>query len=190
MSNKDSKKVAIFLAPGFEETEATTPYDLLFRAGIPVDLISILSSKEVTSSHELTIRAKYILDEVDLEQYDMLVLPGGIPGMPNLKANQTLSKALTSFAEQGKQLAAICASPSILAELGLLKGKTATANPGFQSILVANGAKLTQTTVAVDGNIITSKGAGTSLDFGLALVRHYGGEKAVAEVKKGLAITD
>ena len=130
-------RVAVFVAPGLEEIEGLTVVDLLFRAGIPCDTVAITASRQVTSSHEVTIVCDRSIEDPDFsfDEYDLLVLPGGIPGTPNLRACEPLCAALRSFAEKGRPLAAICAAPSILAELGLLEGRRATSNPGFQHVL-------------------------------------------------------
>lgn len=182
------KKVAILFAPGFEEIEALTPRDLLFRAGIRSDLISITDNLQVTSNHEVTIVCDALLADTDLDQYDMIVLPGGIPGMPNLKAHDTVIASIKDFISNDKPVAAICASPSILAELGILEGKKATSNPGFHNVLVDHGATLLHDPVVIDGRIITSQGAGTSMDFALELVRYFAGDEAVAQVRKAVVL--
>lgn len=176
--------VALFLAPGCEEIEALTVADILFRAGIACDTISVAADRTVVSSHEVTIVAKKHIDEVELDAYDMLVLPGGLPGTPNLHANAKLVAALHAFAEAGRPISAICAAPSILAKEGLLAGRRATSNPGFQHVLAEQGAELVaDEPVVVDGNITTSQGMGTAIDFALEIVRRYQGDAGVADMK-------
>lgn len=184
-------RVAVFVAPGLEEIEGLTVVDLLFRAGIPCDTVAITASRQVTSSHEVTIVCDRSIEDPDFsfDEYDLLVLPGGIPGTPNLRACEPLCAALRSFAEKGRPLAAICAAPSILAELGLLEGRRATANPGFQHVLAERGAELVANDpVVVDGSLITSQGAGTAMLFGLEIVRHFLGDDAVARVAEGVVL--
>ena len=184
-------RVAVFVAPGLEEIEGLTVVDLLFRAGIPCDTVAITASRQVTSSHEVTIVCDRSIEDPDFsfDEYDLLVLPGGIPGTPNLRACEPLCAALRSFAEKGRPLAAICAAPSILAELGLLEGRRATANPGFQHVLAEHGADLVaDDPVVVDGSLITSQGAGTAMLFGLEIVRHFLGDDAVARVAEGVVL--
>ena len=111
-------RVAVFFADGCEEIEGLTVVDLLFRAGIPCDMVSVSGSYQVTSSHEVTFLCNKLISEVDINAYAMLVLPGGIPGTPNLAATDVLMQAVDTFAAQGKPLAAICAAPSIYAERG------------------------------------------------------------------------
>lgn len=178
------KNVALFLAPGCEEIEALTVADILFRAGIPCDTISVAEGREVTSSHNVTVIADKHIDDVELDAYDMLVLPGGLPGTPNLHANAKLMVAVHAFAEANKPLSAICAAPSIFAEEGLLKGRRATSNPGFQHVLAEQGAELVaDEPVVVDGNFTTSQGMGTAIDFGLEIVRRYKGDDEVERLK-------
>ncbi len=187
------KRVAVFFADGFEEVEAIAVVDLLFRAGIPCDMVSVSENLAVTSSREVTVVAdRTIYDEgFDFDAYDMLVLPGGIPGMPNLKACEPLGDALRKHAAEGRGVAAICASPSILAELGILAGKRATANPHFQQVLVDNGAQLEADAKAMrDGNVITSQGMATATWFGLEIVKYYVSDEVVERVKEGIVLMD
>jgi 4-methyl-5(b-hydroxyethyl)-thiazole monophosphate biosynthesis len=183
------KRVAVFIAEGLEEIEGLTIVDVLFRAGVSCDTVSITRERQVTSSHEVTIVCdRTIFDEgFSFDDYDLLVLPGGIPGTPNLRACAPLCEALVSFSSRGADIAAICAAPSILAELGLLKGRRATANPGFQHVLSEHGAELVaDEPVVVDGNLVTSQGAATAMDFGLELVRRLAGDEAASHVAEGV----
>ena len=184
-------RVAVFVAPGLEEIEGLTVVDLLFRAGIACDTVAITASRQVTSSHEVTIVCDRSVEDAgfSFDEYDMLVLPGGIPGTPNLRACEPLCAALRDFAAAGRPLAAICAAPSILAELGLLAGRRATSNPGFQHVLAEHGAELVaDEPVVVDGSLITSQGAGTAMLFGLEIVRHFLGDEAVERVRTGVVL--
>ena len=184
-------RVAVFIAPGLEEIEGLTVVDLLYRAGIPCDTVAVTPEHEVTSSHEVTIVCKRsIADEgFSFDDYDMLVLPGGIPGTPNLRACQPLCDEVSARAGAGRPVAAICAAPSIFAELGLLEGRRATSNPGFQHVLSEHGVELLPNEpVVVDGNLITSQGAGTAMLFALEIVRHYLGDEAVERVRAGVVL--
>ncbi len=185
------RRVAVFVAPGLEEIEGLTVVDVLYRAGVPCDTVSVTDGREVTSSHEVTIVCdRSIADEgFSFDDYDMLVLPGGIPGTPNLRACEPLCSALVEFSRSGRALAAICAAPSVLAELGLLEGRRATANPGFQHVLAERGALLVpDEPVVADGGVITSQGAGTAMLFGLEIVRHFLGDEAVERVRDGVVM--
>ena len=185
------RRVAVLVAPGLEEIEGLTVVDLLFRAGIPCDTVAITPERAVTSSHEVTIVCgRSVADEgFSFDDYDMLVLPGGIPGTPNLRACPVLCDELVRRAEARRPLAAICAAPSILAELGLLEGHRATSNPGFQHVLAEHGATVVaDEPVVVDDNLITSQGAGTAMRFALEIVRHYLGDEAVERVSAGVVL--
>lgn len=161
-------KVGIFLADGFEEIEGLTVVDLLRRADIEIDMISITKQREVTGAHHIVILVDKLFEEVCLQSYDMLVLPGGMPGTKNLGAHEGLITLLKQFAKEEKNISAICAAPSILGDNELLKGKQAICYPGFEEKL--KGAVIEEKNVVVDGNIITSKGMGTAIDFGLAII--------------------
>ena len=174
---KTDLKTAIFFADGCEEIEGLTVVDLLYRAGIPCTKVSINPVPEVTSSHEITFRTDTTIDALDFDDYDMLILPGGVPGTPNLRACAPLMDQVVDFCKKGKQIAAICAAPGIFAELGLLKDVPATCNPTRDECLLENGAKLSHDQVVVSGNIITSRAMGTAIPFGLAIVAHYLGEE-------------
>ena len=170
---KTDLKTAIFFADGCEEIEGLTVVDLLYRAGIPCTKVSINDIPEVTSSHEVTFRTDTTIAELDFSEYDMLILPGGVPGTPNLRACDKLMEEVVSFHKEGKQIAAICAAPGIFAELGPLNGIPATCNPSRDDLLTENGAILKENKVVVSGNIITSRAMGTAIPFGLAIVEHY-----------------
>lgn len=188
---KTDKRVAVFFAEGFEEVEAIAVVDILYRAGIPCDMVSVTGEKHVTSSREVTVACgRSIEDEdFDFDAYDMLVLPGGIPGMPNLRACSPLCNALVRFADEGRGVAAICASPSILAELGILRGRRCTANPGFQDACAEHGGEVLAGERAVrDGNVITSQGMATATYFALEIVDYYLGKDAVDDVAEGIVL--
>lgn len=178
MSNNKKIKIALFLADGCEEIEALTVADLLYRADISCTTVSVTDSRDVVSSHNIHIVADTVIGELDFDAYDMLVLPGGMPGTTNLRACDALTAKLVEFAGSGKQVAAICAAPSVLAGLGLLQGKKASCNPSVEEKLIKGGALLSQDPVSVDGNIITSRSMGTAIPFGLEIVAHYQGREA------------
>ncbi|MBR2549576.1 MAG: DJ-1/PfpI family protein [Clostridiales bacterium] len=180
-------KVAVFIADGSEEVEAITPVDLLRRAKVEVDVVSIMPSLEIVASRNVKITADKLIDDINFDDYDLLVLPGGVKGTNNLNACDELKKQLVRFNEEGKGIAAICAAPTVLAGLGLLNGKRSTCNPGFWDELRANGADLVEDSKAVVcGNIITSQAMGTSVDFGLALVGYLCGEEAKEALKANI----
>ncbi len=160
-------KVNIFFATGYEEVEALTVVDLLRRAGIETDMISVMGDLNVTSSHNVTVKMDRLFEQAD-ENADMLVLPGGMPGTTNLAQHKGLADMINRFNEAGKYIAAICAAPTVYGKMGLLEGKNATCFPGMESDL--RGANKLTDKVVIDGNVITSRGLGTAIDFGLALV--------------------
>lgn len=178
------KQVAIFLADGFEEIEGLTVVDILRRAGIAIDMVSITDSRKVTGSHGIAVTADKVLSEVDFEALSMIVLPGGMPGTKNLEACEALMKQVDAFAKEDKYLAAICAAPSIYGHRGLLSGKRACCYPGFESHLT--GAKVTAAEVSVDGHMITSRGMGTAISFSLALTEIFCGKEKAEELSKGI----
>ncbi|MGN0368226.1 MAG: DJ-1 family glyoxalase III [Wujia sp.] len=159
-------KVNIFLANGFEEIEALTVVDILRRGGVEVSMVSVTGQLEVTGSHHITVKADCLFD--DMEAAEVLVLPGGIPGTPNLKAHEGLCALLRAHYEAGKMVAAICAAPTVFGALGFLEGRTATCFPGMEDGLA--GATHSTQKVVVDGNVVTSRGMGTAMDFGLKLL--------------------
>lgn len=177
-------KVCVFFAPGFEEIEALTVVDILRRAEIDVDMVSITGEKKVTGSHKITVEMDKLFEEVDFGQTDMLVLPGGMPGTKNLEAFEPLMKQVDAFYADGKYVAAICAAPSIFGHKGILKGKEACSNPSFESHL--EGADVKNSPAIVSGNVITSRGMGTAIPFGLAILEQLKGAEAVSLMKEKL----
>lgn len=178
-------KTVLFFAEGTEECEALLVADLLRRAGVDVTIASASGHKQLTGSHGIRIIADKLAEDVDFADVDLVVLPGGIPGTPNLAANKTVTTTCTAFAAAGKKVAAICAAPSILADLGLLKGKRATAYSSFQDKLT--GATVLDEEVVTDGNIITSYGLGGAIPFALELVRQLEGEAAAQHIQDAIA---
>ena len=187
MSNTVSdRKVALFLANGCETIEALPVADVLFRAGIPCTRVSVSSTPVVDTSHNVTVIADTTVDHLNWDEYDMLVLPGGIPGTPNLRACASLMKQVVRFHREGKMIAAICAAPSIFADLGLLKGVRAACNPSVEQILIDNGAELVRENAVTTGNIITSRAMGTAIPFALAIVEHYKGREAADQLGRNI----
>lgn len=177
-------KVGVFMADGCEEIEGLTVVDILRRAGIEVETISINGTDCVTSSHKVKFFTDTKEQLADYAAYDGIVLPGGMPGTLNLKANDTVQRVIREFFAQGKLVSAICAAPSILGEAELLKGRKATCHPGFEESLI--GAEYVEQPVAVDQNTITSRGMGTTIPFALEIVRYFMDDAAVAKVCQGL----
>ena len=161
------EKAYIFLADGFEEIEGLTVVDILRRAGVEIQMVSIMGRKELTGSHGIPVVADAVFEEVDFSDGTLFVLPGGMPGTKRLAAHGGLAALLKEKNAEGKRLAAICAAPSVLGGLGLLEGRRAACYPGFEGALT--GAKLTGAGVVTDGNITTARGLGYALDLGIEL---------------------
>ncbi len=178
------RKIGIFMANGCEEIEGLTVVDIVRRAGLDITMISISGSREVTSSHNVTFLADITKNDVDYNEFEGIVLPGGMPGTLNLGADETVIQVIRQFARERKLVAAICAAPSILGQEHILDGKNATCHPGFEDKLL--GAVWKKEPVVVDGNIITSRGMGTAIDFGLEIVRYFADEGTVEKLKKDL----
>ena len=181
--------VAIMLADGFEEVEALAVADVLYRAGVRSDLISVTDARHVTSSHGIRVVADLMLEDVDLSTYTVLFLPGGMPGTLNLKATPAIQTEVLRRSDESQPIAAICAAPSILAELGVLDGRHAPANPAFIKAIASGGAIVHENPVVADEFIMTSRGAGTALELGLELVRQLLGDEAAEEVSRGVVLT-
>jgi len=177
-------KVAIFLATGFEEIEALTVVDLLRRVHVDIDMVSITGEKRAIGSHGIVVETDKIINQLNFTEYDMLVLPGGMPGTLNLEACEVLMTQVDAFYQQDKWLAAICAAPSIFGHKGILNGRTACCYPGFEKDL--KGANVSMEPVCVDGTIITSRGMGCAIDFGLKIVELLLGEETSDGLAKGI----
>ncbi len=160
--------VYIHLATGFEEIEAITVVDILRRAGVEIKMISMEPSLEVNGAHGITIKGDLLYSQADYENCQMIIFPGGMTGTLNLLNHQPLMGTLKGFAKAGKYIAAICAAPMIFGKTGLIVGKNATIFPGMEEELI--GAKMANGNVVIDGNVVTSKGPGTAMEFAVALV--------------------
>ena len=180
------KTIFVFLADGFEEIEAITPIDVLRRAGLNVQTVSVMEEQIVAGAHGIPVVADKMFADIDLDNAEMLLLPGGLPGATNLDAHQGLSDMIMAFASEGKPLAAICAAPLVFGNRGLLQGKKVTCYPGFESYLT--GAEYTAALVETDGNFITAQGPGAAMDFAFAIVEKYCGIEKVNELKSGMMI--
>lgn len=160
----------MFFAEGFEEVEAIATLDVIRRAGIDVKSVGI-GAKEVTGSHGITVVCDMCEADVDVTEAEGIILPGGMPGTLNLQNSELVNGAIDYCAANGKLLSAICAAPLILGHKGLLKGKNAVCFPGFEEDLI--GATVSEKFVCMDGNIITAKGMGSAINFGLAIVEYF-----------------
>lgn len=167
------RKVAVLLAEGFEEIEALTVVDVMRRANITCDMISI-NSLDITGSHNIRVKADKVLG-ADIKEYDLIVLPGGMPGAKNLKEDNRVIEVVKWFNENDKFIGAICAAPIVLGKAGIIKGKNITSYPGYEDEL--DGCNyLEENNVVVDGNIITSRGPATTLEFSYKLLEVMGND--------------
>ena len=180
----EAKMITLMLAEGFEEVEAITVADLLRRADLPIQTVSITGKQEVTGAHGIPVKADLLFHNLEFEEVKMIILPGGMPGTTNLLDYEPLTDRLKQFAREGRPLGAICAAPMVFASCGILNGKKATIYKGMEEHL--HDAVYTDGNVVVDNNIITSKGPGTAMDFALALISFLAGEAKAEEVQNGL----
>ena len=176
-------RVMIPLANGFEEIEAFTVVDVLRRAKIKVDMVGVIGSV-IQSKHGVKVIVDRTLNQINPEDYDAIILPGGSPGYQNLGRSAKLMEILKTFNTQNKLIGAICGAPTILAKEGLLDDKRATVYPGFERMLAypRNGP------VVVDGNIITSQGPGTAMDFALKIVEKILNPAEAQRLRKELVV--
>ena len=173
----------MFLADGFEEVEAIATLDVIRRAKIDIETVGV-GSKNITGAHGVTVRCDIDTDEATFTGLDGVILPGGMPGTKNLLADNHVNKAIDYCYSQGKLVSAICAAPMILGVKGLLKGKEATCFPGFEGDL--EGAIISEKYYVTDGNIITARGMGSAINFGLEIVKYFKDEATANELKATL----
>jgi len=178
-------KVLVPLAQGCEELEAVTIIDLLRRAEVQV-ITASLDEKPIIASRGTRLLADTILDTVIDQDFDMVVLPGGLPGADNLNADQRIHKIVKNAADNGNYVAAICAAPKVLASAGLLKNKKVTAYPGVLEALDNNSFKITSSAVQKDGKVLTSRGPGTAMDFALEIISCLLGDEKRNQVESAL----
>jgi len=176
----------MFLGTGFEETEAIAPLDLLRRAGVEIMTVGI-NGKIVYGSHKIGVEADIELGEMDLTDLDMIILPGGLGGVASARASKEAMDALAFAWNNGKYVAAICAGPTVLADLGITDGKNATCYPGCEdgmgSAMIAENAAC-----VTDGKLITGTSAGCAIPFGLALVEALRGRETAEAIAKQIVI--
>lgn len=182
-----SKKVAVMLGEGFEPIEAIAPVDCMRRAGIEVELVSVMPSVQVKSAQGIVVEAEALDENMDLSTFDAIVIPGGGLGVDNLKKSDKLSKALVESMAVGRHVAAICAGPTVLNELGLLEGRKVTCYPGCEEGF-PQGVYLPGQSVVVDENLITASGPGQALEFGIAIVRALCGDDVADQVASSMLV--
>lgn len=165
--------IYVLLAQGFEEVEAIAPIDVMRRNGLSVKTAGV-GGTEICGAHSITVKADMDIEDIDPENVDGIILPGGMPGTTNLQKDETVNKLISYCNDNELLIATICAAPMILGQLGLLKGREAVCFPGFEEYL--SGADICDSPVAVCDHIITAKGAGAALEFGSAIVDYFSGQ--------------
>ncbi len=183
-NNKIMAKVYEFIANGSEEIEALTVVDVLRRAGVDTVTVSITGSKEVTMSHGVKIFCDTTIEDADLSDADMLLLPGGLPGATNLNEHEGVRRAMLQQWEKGGKVGAICAAPLVLGSLGILRGKKATCYPGFEYQMT--GAEYTADVFTVDGNVITGCGPAATLPYSYAILEMLGYGNEAVQLREGM----
>ena len=178
--------IYVFFADGFEEMEAFASVDILRRAGLKVEMVSVTPDEIVKGAHGVPVLCDKNIANCDFFDASLIVLPGGLPGATTLAECKELGNLILKFAEEKKPMAAICAAPMVFGKLGVLKGKKATCYPGFDKYL--EGAEYTGAMVERDGNIVTGKGPGSSIKFALALVELMVGKEKVKELEEDPAL--
>ncbi|MBP3322440.1 MAG: DJ-1/PfpI family protein [Clostridia bacterium] len=175
--------IYLFLAPGFEETEAICPLDLMKRGGLDVKTVAVGDTLTVTSTRGITVTADLLLKDLPEDAPEGVILPGGMPGADNLNIPQ-VHKHLHACHQKGGLVAAICAAPYVLGEQGLLQGKRAVCYPGFEDRLL--GATVENAPTVKDGTLLTAVGMGASVAFGLQIVAHFKGEQEAERIAKAI----
>jgi 4-methyl-5(b-hydroxyethyl)-thiazole monophosphate biosynthesis len=178
--------VYIHLAHGFEEIEAVTILDILRRGNVSAGFVAIGPDKRVMGAHNITVEADLLFEEANYETCEMILLPGGMPGTKNLASHGELVEKIKEFNLKGKLLGAICAAPMVFGQAGILDGRKATIYPGMEASI--SKAKHSMDRVVRDGNIITSRGPGTAMEFGLVVLEALQGKNVAEELRKDLVL--
>ena len=178
--------VYMLLGTGFEETEAIAPLDLLRRADIPVLTVGV-TGKTVYGSHNIGIEADILISQMDLTDLDMIILPGGLGGVASIRASREALEALRFAWDNGKFVAAICAGPTVLADLGITSGRQATCFPGCESGM-GDAVMVTDAACVRDGKLITGTSAGCAIPFGLKLIEALKGKDEAQRIAKQIVI--
>jgi len=177
--------IYMFLGTGFEETEAIAPLDLLRRAGLKVLTVG-LNGKTIYGGHGIGVEADITIDQLDLTDLEMVILPGGLGGVASIRGCEQAMEAIRFAYENGKYTAAICAGPTILAQLGIVSGKKATCYPGCEDQM--GSALMVEAAAVTDGKVITGTSAGCAVPFGLALIAALKGQEAADAVENQIVI--
>lgn len=177
-------KVYEFISNGSEEVEMLIPVDILRRAGVDIQLVSTTGSLTVTSAHGVTVIADSLIEDIDVSDADLLMIPGGIPGAENLCNHPLVREAIKSQYESGRLVSAICAGPMIFGSLGISKGKRCTCYPGFEDHL--DGATYTAELVTVDGNVITGEGPAATFPYAYTLCEMLCGKATTDTIREGM----
>lgn len=185
-----AKQSYIFLAPGVEEIEAMATIDALRRAEIPVVAVAVDSTLQIKGATGQTIVADSLISDIDISDADWLIVPGGVPGAPNLHASEAVSRMLLEHYNKGGRIASICAGPAVvLAPLGVLKGKKATCYPGLGNQINANGGEYVEEKVVTAPNLVTSEGTGTTLPFAIEIIRQTKGDKVADDTAASMIVS-
>lgn len=187
--NMSAKQSYIFLAPGVEEIEAMATIDALRRADIPVVAVAVDTTLIIKGATGQTIVADSLISEIDVSDADWLIVPGGVPGAPNLHASKAVNDMLSEHYKKGGRIASICAGPAVvLAPLGILKGKKATCYPGLGDLINENGGEYVREKVVKAPSLITSEGPGTTLPFAIEIIRETKGDKTADETAASMIV--
>lgn len=178
------KRAVMLFAEGYETVEALMVVDVLRRGGVEVTMTSISEEEFVRSSHGVNVEMDAVMGEIDVLSYDAIILPGGMPGTLNLGESDAVKKAVLAMNEAGKIVSAICAAPGVLGKYGLLEGKNACSYPDHEVNL--RGAQVLREPVVTDGNIVTSRGLGTALEFGLRLLELLEGVGKADQIREAI----
>ena len=185
-----AKQSYIFLAPGVEEIEAMATIDALRRAEIPVVAVAVDTTLQIKGATGQTIVADSLISDIDISEADWLIVPGGVPGAPNLHDSKTVSEMLLEHFNNGGRIASICAGPAVvLAPLGILKGKKATCYPGLGEQINSNGGEYVKEKVVTAPNLVTSEGPGTTLSFAIEIIRQTKGDKVADDTAASMIIS-
>ena len=177
-------KAVIFFAQGLEECEGLLCVDILRRAGVEVTVAAVGGERVVRSARQVNVVADALAEELDYSGFDAVILPGGLPGVDHLKADATVRRTCCDFAAAGKLVAAICAAPTLLSKLGITEGKRCVCYPGLEHEM--GSAKMEDAATVQDGRLLTGRGPGAAIDFGLMLLKVLRGEQAAQQVQTGM----